>query len=469
MKILLVTDGKYPEYVNGVSIYVRYFAEEMVKKGHDIHVFHHIRSGLLKRPKIIRSLENGINYYGLNNSPISFSEALVHPLKSCHEKITAMIFSQILEEVCPEIVHFHEFQRNPSCCIDIVKAKEIPTVITLHDYWLICPRLLLFTLSEKICNGPDSGKNCVVHCISDDYLTRQYRKITMLLPDGLLIQGIKKIRNLYKKCKGERLGQSFSLTTVKKKHLTAKDNALIKMFKRREECLRTSLSNADLVLSVSKAVKKIFEKHGIEKEKIIVNQLGVKSVEWLKKKERRFKRYPIRFGFLGHLGPIKGAQLIVKAAQAISPNKGTFLFYGSANKEDISDFKDNTKELTHCQYIGRYDYRWLEDVFNSFDILIIPSICQETLGMIGLEAQAAGMPVIASNIGGMTDYIHNNINGLTFETGNTGQLSLVIQSIIDNPGLIEKFSKQAITPKTIAENSLEIFDYYLQVRRGGLK
>lgn len=470
MRILLVTDGKYPEYVNGVSIYVRYLAEEMVKREHDVFIFHHIKSGWLKRPKIVRAVENHIKYYGVDNSPVSFSEALVHPLNSHRERITEMLFLSILENVNPDIVHFHEFQRTPSYCINIAKSKRLPTVVTLHDYWFICPRLQLFTLDKRICGGPAGGRNCVTNCVSADYATRQYRKMIMLLPDGPLLRGIKKVRNMYKQAKGENLGQISSRTTMEKKNylgLRERDRRLAEAFGQRETCLKRCLSKADLILAVSNCVKDVFMRHGIGSNRIVVNQLGVKSVDWLKKKIGRFEHYPIRFGFLGHLGPVKGAQLIVAAAKKISTNKAKFLFFGSADDETLYDFKQSTRGLMNCKYMGKYDYRRLDDVFNCFDILIIPSISQETLALIGLEAQAAGIPVIASDIGGMKDYIQQAINGSLFEPGNVNQLKSAVQSFIDNPNLIKKFSRQAVVPKSISENAVEILHYYQEFGEGG--
>jgi glycosyltransferase involved in cell wall biosynthesis len=460
LKILLVTDGRYPEYVNGVSIYIRYLAEEMVKKGHDVYIFHHIKSGFLKRPRILKTIENHITYYGIYNSPISFSEGFVHPLKSCHESKTEKIFLDVLEYINPDIVHFHEFERTPSFCLDIVNAKNIPILVTLHDYWLICPRLQLFTLDESICKGPDEGKNCVVNCLAGDYFTRQYRKIIMTLPNGYMVKGIKKIRNMYKKVRGEHLGQTLSHNKLKKNSLDGRNKRLKEEFRARYIYNQNSLSMADLILAVSTCVKGIFEGHGIERDKIAVNQLGVKFNELKKRKISRFEKYPIRFGFLGHLGPSKGSHCIIEAAKKISPDRARFLFYGGADDETLYDFRRNTSDLKHCAYKGRYNYKELDDVFNSFEVLIIPSLWQETLGMIGLEAQAAGIPVIASDIGGMKDYVRDGINGLLFPPGDVGALTGCLNSILEHPSQIEKMSSHVMKPKTITDDYETIMSFY---------
>jgi glycosyltransferase involved in cell wall biosynthesis len=460
MKILLVTDGRYPEYVNGVSIYIHYLAQEMVKNGQEIYIFHHIKSGFLKRPKIIQTRKNGIMYYGLDNSPVAFSEALIHPQRNCREKKIEGIFTDLLKQINPDIVHFHEFHRTPSYCIDICKEQNIPAIVTLHDYWFICPRLQLLTLDEYICEGPDKGKNCAVNCLAGDSFTRQYRKMITMLPDGHLLKGIKKLRNIYKKIKGRHLGQASSLPGEKKKLADKKDNRLIDSFRLRETGVKKSLLKADRILAVSTSVKETFEKHGINHNKITVNQLGVKSVDWTEKKVRHFTQYPIRFGFLGHLGPLKGAQLVLDAVKTISPEKAEFLFFGGGSDEALYDFKKSTKDLVNCKYMGRYDYGSIDDIFDCFDILIIPSICMETLGMTGLEAQAAGIPVIASDIGGMKDYIRHGINGVLFPPGDVNALTGCINRILENPSQIGKMSDQAINPRTISEDYGTVMSIY---------
>ncbi|MGA1791068.1 MAG: glycosyltransferase [bacterium] len=464
LKILLVTDGRYPEYVNGVSIYIRYLSEAMAGSGQDVHIFHHIRSGFLKGPRITRERKGGITYHGLDHSPMSFSEAIIHPQKSCCEEKTERIFTDLLEEIDPDIVHFHEFHRTPSNCIHICHARHIPTLVTLHDYWFICPRTQLFTLDESLCEGPDEGKNCVVNCLAGDFMTRQYRKMTTLLPDAYPIRCIRHLRNMYKRIRGEHLGQTSFDPEIKKRDGYPKNERLIEAFRSRDARNRLALLKADLILAVSTSVKEIFVKHGIDRERIVVNQLGVKSVEWIRKRVRSFAHYPVRFGFLGHLGPLKGVQLVIQAARSLPPEKAEFLIFGGGSDETLHDFKMGIKDMSHCKYMGRYDYERLDDIFDAFDLLIIPSICRETLGMIGLEAQAAGIPVIASDIGGMRDYITHGLNGLLFQVGDVNALKRQIHTILDSPQRIEEMSRHAIQPKTIEQNSQELIGYYKSIK-----
>ena len=265
---------------------------------------------------------------------------------------------------------------------------------------------------------------------------------------------------MYKKIKGEHLGQASTNPIKKKKPAVQKNNRSINSFHSREIGNKNSLLKADHILAVSTSVKEVFEKHGINHNRITVNQLGIKSVDWIEKKVRRFTQYPVRFGFLGHLGPLKGAQLIIEAARTIYPEKAEFLFFGDGSDETLYDFKKSTTGLIHCKYMGKYEYGMLNDILNRFDVLIIPSICQETLGLVGLEAQAAGIPVIASDIGGMKDYVRHGINGLLFPPGDVDALKGCLSSILENPSQIEKMSDYAINPKTIKEDCETVMTFY---------
>ena len=55
---------------------------------------------------------------------------------------------------------------------------------------------------------------------------------------------------------------------------------------------------------------------------------------------------------------------------------------------------------------------------------------EESLGLVGLEAMASGVPVIASKLGGIQDYLTDNVNGLYFEAGNEKDLSRKIIALL---------------------------------------
>ena len=73
------------------------------------------------------------------------------------------------------------------------------------------------------------------------------------------------------------------------------------------------------------------------------------------------------------------------------------------------------------------------------DIVILPSVSNESFGMILVEAMRSGKPIICSNFGGMKEVLINNYNGFFFDSGNPVSLYIQIKRFLSNKKLINKF------------------------------
>ena len=83
--------------------------------------------------------------------------------------------------------------------------------------------------------------------------------------------------------------------------------------------------------------------------------------------------------------------------------------------------------------IGWQSQSELAQQFASADIVVVPSICQESFPLVAMEAMAAGTPIIASNIGGLPFSIVEGTTGLLFEPGNDIDLARQVESLLDDP------------------------------------
>jgi glycosyltransferase involved in cell wall biosynthesis len=73
------------------------------------------------------------------------------------------------------------------------------------------------------------------------------------------------------------------------------------------------------------------------------------------------------------------------------------------------------------------------NIFDQIDILVVPSIWREPFGRVCIEGFAAGVPVLASNIGGLATIVKDNRNGFLFSLGDTDHLAKILDSLIKNP------------------------------------
>ena len=84
------------------------------------------------------------------------------------------------------------------------------------------------------------------------------------------------------------------------------------------------------------------------------------------------------------------------------------------------------------------------------------------------SAQAAGCPVIASNMAGLSEVIEHGKNGLLFEAGNADELATTIETLLDNKDILARLSENAKKPLSIqdyAAKLLEIYDVLIQEKK----
>jgi len=86
------------------------------------------------------------------------------------------------------------------------------------------------------------------------------------------------------------------------------------------------------------------------------------------------------------------------------------------------------------QILGRIDHAKVPDLIRSFDIMLMPSIYEsETFGVAAIEASAAGVPVIASKVGGVPEAVLHDQTGLLVPPRDTAALAHACIELIDDP------------------------------------
>ena len=463
MKILFVSDGRYPAYVNGVSIYLHYLCREIVQAGHTVAMLHVKNSKFRGKPSLKISDEDQVRYFSVSDSPLFISDSLENPQGNLMQPCLESIFGKVLERFQPDLVHIHELHRLPASVIDIARDRNLPVAVSVHDFWFMCPLFQLFTPQETVCPGPDGGRNCVVTCLPGDRLTRLYRRLTRILAQTPAEKIIRSLRNTYKRFKKEPQWQTARGVAVKKNHHNLRLKRLISDLGLREMRLRQLLSSSDLIHAVSTAAAKVFIAHGVPESKVRVLNLGVRAVDWLTPQIKYFASPPLKVGFLGHLGPGKGTQVLIDANRLVKREDIEIHLFGKARPEDLQYIQNPAGEKNNIVYHGPYDYRNLQAIFDQIHILVIPSLWNETLGLIGLEAQAAGVPVIASAIGGMVDYIEHGVNGYLFDPGDAEHLAELLMNIVSHPERIEDLSAKATPPPDMASHTEQILQLYQDI------
>ena len=81
--------------------------------------------------------------------------------------------------------------------------------------------------------------------------------------------------------------------------------------------------------------------------------------------------------------------------------------------------------------------------FKAADIFCLPSTTMaESFGIVNLEAMASGIPIVASNLGGIPDIVKHGVNGLLAEPGNDQNLADNLLCLLKDEDIRKKFGDQ---------------------------
>ena len=101
--------------------------------------------------------------------------------------------------------------------------------------------------------------------------------------------------------------------------------------------------------------------------------------------------------------------------------------------------------LPVAEQIKRIDYYAnTNELYNMFDIFVLPSTNPDPLPTVVLEAMACGKPIVGYRHGGVCEMVEEDINGLLAKPNDFEALSRLIQNLIDNPEKISEFGQTSM-------------------------
>ncbi len=119
----------------------------------------------------------------------------------------------------------------------------------------------------------------------------------------------------------------------------------------------------------------------------------------------------IVFGFIGTLAKNKGIEMLLETFIKVAKPNWKLRIAGSGK----TIYENTLKERFNDPRIVFLGYCSQKDFFTSIDISVVPSLNQETLGMVVIESLMFGVPVIGSNHGGIPEMLCDGENGFIFE------------------------------------------------------
>ena len=183
---------------------------------------------------------------------------------------------------------------------------------------------------------------------------------------------------------------------------------------------------ATLMVAVSKySMGKIFEHYDVDKAKIRIVPNGVDPEKFKPATDKAAARAQFGLGnepcvlFVGSLIPRKGLPFLVEAAKKIVKEQPQtkFLIVGEGPLKTVIQTSIQSANLAgNFRFLGKIGEALLPMLYNCADVFVLPSI-QEGQGIVLLEAQASGKPVVAFDVGGVNEAVRNGETGFLAKLG----------------------------------------------------
>ena len=194
------------------------------------------------------------------------------------------------------------------------------------------------------------------------------------------------------------------------------------------------LYKSKLIIVPSEYFKEIVLKMlpGLSDCQVFVSPSGGVDLELFKPSRENSRDY-LTLGYVSRIDYGKGWDTYICAMSLLKKEgysvRGIIAGRGSDQTAMIKMIKDKDVEDL-IEYVGPIPHEELPLLFNKFDVFVFPSRRNESLGLVGVEALACGVPIIGSNYAALPGYIIDGINGYLFESGNVVDLYTKVKKII---------------------------------------
>jgi glycogen(starch) synthase len=277
---------------------------------------------------------------------------------------SAVYIYRALKQYQIDLIHVHGKYILPAAII-AGRLSRTPVVVTVRDFKFLCPLALCYTYQRS-------------QCSLGYYLKHE----------------IPEYRQRY---------QPVSIIKL----------VLAKLWQFRLKCF---LRRADQVISVSPQLQRLYQQAGIKKLTAIYN-LPPQAIKLKKALSRTRAKTVLSVGKLSYG---KGSDTLLRVASKMPQYK--FILAGAKNVSLKQHFPRNV------HYLGQLPHSQALKLYAQADVFVILSRWPEPLSRAGLEALAAGLPIIASNRGANPELIRDN--GYIVDPDNENQVKLALTKIL---------------------------------------
>lgn len=407
MRVLMVSHRFPPDAVAGVERYTESLARELIERGDDVAVvcrrpaagpIRTVADPDAEGPEVVR-LTGG----GVDRDDILYRSGALDAA-----------FERILADRNPDVVHVNHLVDLSPRFLTLARSHGAAVVMTLHDFWLPCPRITLRKPDGRLCGGPEGGRACARDCHDADGASAETGRVLL--------------RALYQ---------------------------------------RRLLDVPDGLLCPSEYVADWFRGWGVERERIRAVPNGIRVPPRLVDPPEPRDDGTLRVAILGAVVPHKGHHVVLDALEGADVGPVTLFVHGPVGDPAyLRALRERAAgiEGLRLRVCGAYDPDDLELLLADVHVLVTPSIWPETFCLVIREALVRGVPVLTTRLGALSEAIEPGVNGFFYDHDKPGQLGDLLARFTREPELRRRLAQGAASTRvtTLDEHTALVREAYAE-------
>lgn len=349
--------------------------------------------------------------------------------------------AHVLRATRPHVVHVHNLLNLSFNLPALAKRHGAGVVATLHDFTLVCPSggQRVHVDEAHVCTEIEPSR--CARCFNASPFGTQLA--LGRLPGARSHGWITRAGALVRRAAPSAFGALWSARpspAVTPEEVATRLRALDAVF-----------DAVDVFVSPSRALADDLVRFGLPARKVRVADIGYAPLA----ARPSAPGSRLRIGFAGTLTWHKGPHVLLSAARHVPQARVEIIIHG-----DPDTFPGYTRQLRadaaplrNVMWRGPYDAASVGDVLATFDVLAVPSLWPENAPRVVREAFMAGVPVVASRIGGIPEVIEHGVSGLLFEPGSAEGLAACLNRLLEEPALRTRLASAAPPVRSIAEDA----------------
>ncbi len=432
-----------PEHVAGTEIYTHTLARLQQEAGHEVSIITpHIDAHRPGKIKLHYQYDTVHVYQYLETSDPNdrdYYQGRKQPLGLAH-------FSELMNRLNPEIVHFHQLNRGVGLSIEHVKLARsygAKVFLTMHLSFYTCNTNMLI-YRNRLCDGminPITCSACSLH--------RLYA-----LPYGLA-DAMARLGNLTGKIGLNRLLGNNRLHSML---------SFPEVIRRMRVELDELCKHANQIICIADWYKEVLLKNGVPANKLTFMPQALADTTLFRPGtvSRDKCTLPLRLVFIGRIQWQKGLHLLIEACSRFSANELLLDIYG---KPEETEYYRNCVSASsgkpHISWRGSIDRTEIINTLSGYDLMCLPSVFSEMSPLVIQEAFMAGIPVLASRVYGNMEQIRDGENGFLFAFNSADDLAERIKQLVQDTSQIlvmKRMVKPPVSFSGLAKKHLELYE-----------